>query len=353
MAKAARVRDVLVLGGGPAGCATAIHCAQRGLQVTLLEAKAFPRHRPGETLHPGVEPILRQLGVLERVLAANFLRHEGNCIEWGGPVRFEAFGSDASGPWRGFQAWRATFDALLLDCVREAGVEIRQPDRATDVVTEDGCVTGVTTADGPLHARFTVDAAGGAHWLARQLRLPVRRHSPRLAVRYGYARGSYPERDEAPLIAADGEGWTWIARVQPDLYQWTRLTMPPAKLARDWRPEELRDLAPEGQPGAADATWRKVASVAGPGFFLVGDAAAVLDPAASHGVLKSLMSGMMAAHLIEQVLVLRQPAGRAAAAYEHWLSGWFETDVARLRELYAPLWPAFQGAASAPRDPLG
>src|ERR1700755_3407527 len=97
------IRDVLVLGGGPAGCAAAIHCAQRGLKVALLEAKAFPRHRPGETLHPGVEPVLRPLGVLKRVLVANFPRHEGNWISWGEhAVRFESFGRDADGPWRGF-----------------------------------------------------------------------------------------------------------------------------------------------------------------------------------------------------------------------------------------------------------
>jgi flavin-dependent dehydrogenase len=48
----------------------------------------------------------------------------------------------------------------------------------------------------------------------------------------------------------------------------------------------------------ADVTWRIISPAAGPGFFLVGDAVAVLDPASSHGVLKALMTGMMAAHLI-------------------------------------------------------
>src|ERR1700677_3173603 len=110
-----RVCDVLILGGGPAGCAAAIQCAQVGLRVVVAEAKAFPRHRPGETLHPGVEPVLRQLGAMEAVEAAGFPRHEGNWVQWGTPPRFEAFGRGDEGPWRGFQAWRATFDALLLE----------------------------------------------------------------------------------------------------------------------------------------------------------------------------------------------------------------------------------------------
>ena len=49
-------------------------------------------------------------------------RHPGIWIEWGGPRRFEAFGRDASGPWSGFQFWRADFDALLVERAREVGI---------------------------------------------------------------------------------------------------------------------------------------------------------------------------------------------------------------------------------------
>jgi 2-polyprenyl-6-methoxyphenol hydroxylase-like FAD-dependent oxidoreductase len=75
---------IVVVGGGPGGCATAIWCALRQLSVTLIEARKFPRHRPGETLHPGVEPILRQLGVAEQVAVASSMRHEGQHVHWGG-----------------------------------------------------------------------------------------------------------------------------------------------------------------------------------------------------------------------------------------------------------------------------
>ncbi|HKP01726.1 MAG TPA: FAD-dependent oxidoreductase [Chthoniobacterales bacterium] len=346
MDKAGAIRDVIVLGGGPAGCAAAIQCAQRGLKVALLEAKAFPRHCPGETLHPGVEPVLRQLGLFERVLTANFPRHEGNWIEWGKqPLRFEPFGSDAEGPWRGFQAWRATFDALLLDRAREVGVEIHQPCATREIIREDGRVAGVMTSAGPLAAKWTLDAAGSRHWLARQLALRVKKFSPRLTARYGYARGRCPARDDAPLISADATGWTWTARIQPELYQWTRLDFARTARPAGWLPAELQGLVPEGPTRAADVTWRKVEPVVGPGFFLVGDAAATLDPASSHGVLKGLMSGMMAAHFVESAGGGGQPEARAMLAYQEWLTGWFDADVAKLRALYSLLSPArFEGA---------
>ncbi|MBA4535538.1 hypothetical protein H1196_23700 [Brevibacillus halotolerans] len=54
----------------------------------------------------------------------------------------------------------------------------------------------------------------------------------------------------------------------------------------------------------ADMTWRVITQLGGPGgYFLIGDAATVLDPASSHGVLKAVMSGMMAGNLIAQMRV--------------------------------------------------
>src|SRR5262245_4355163 len=79
--------DVVVVGGGPAGAATAIACATRGKRVVLIERDLFARERPGETLHPGVEPLLAQLGVADRLSSVVGARHEGIWIEWGGPPR--------------------------------------------------------------------------------------------------------------------------------------------------------------------------------------------------------------------------------------------------------------------------
>src|SRR5215207_4486055 len=98
--------DVVIVGGGPAGSATAIWCARQGLRVLLLEREVFPRHRPGETLPPGVEPVFVQLGVNEAIAEAGFTRHLGTWVSWSGPRRFDPFGRDSRGSWRGFQAPR-------------------------------------------------------------------------------------------------------------------------------------------------------------------------------------------------------------------------------------------------------
>ena len=105
--------DVVIVGGGPAGCAAAICCAQAGHTVALLDAEPFPRHRPGESIHPGVLTVLRKLGVDRNVADAGFLRYPGHTVAWGGRPHFQPFGSDEAGPWLGIQVIREEFDAIL------------------------------------------------------------------------------------------------------------------------------------------------------------------------------------------------------------------------------------------------
>src|SRR4051794_25366150 len=81
--------DLLIIGAGPAGCAAAISARRHGLTVMMLEASAQPRRVPGETLHPGIEPLFARLGVAAQVARAGFHRHAGIRIGWDAPARFE------------------------------------------------------------------------------------------------------------------------------------------------------------------------------------------------------------------------------------------------------------------------
>jgi flavin-dependent dehydrogenase len=329
--------DVVVIGSGPAGAAAAIASAQLGLQVILLEAQAFPRSHPGETLHPGVEPLLQQMGVLNSVLSAGFLRHTGNWVQWEGDRQFMAFGEDESGAWQGFQAVRADFDALLLTQAQALGVTVLHPCRALGLLTENnGRVVGVETTQGRLRSAAVIDAAGGNHWGARQLGLSIQYHAPRLTAYYGYVAGDCPARDGAPAIAADEQGWTWTAKVRHQLYQWTRLSFVDQP-SHHWLPPEFAELTIRQPMRGADVTWRRVSQPAGEGYFLVGDAAIVLDPTSSHGVLRALMSGMMAGNLIAQCLRNNCIEQQAIQHYCEWITQWFQHDLYKLRQLYRML----------------
>jgi 2-polyprenyl-6-methoxyphenol hydroxylase-like FAD-dependent oxidoreductase len=68
--------DLVIVGGGPAGCAAAIAARSYGLSLALFERDAAPTLRTGDAVHPGIEPLLIRLGVMEAVQQAGFLRYE-------------------------------------------------------------------------------------------------------------------------------------------------------------------------------------------------------------------------------------------------------------------------------------
>jgi flavin-dependent dehydrogenase len=300
-----------------------------------LERETFPRDRPGESLHPGFESLLDQLGVLDAVFAAGFLRFDGNWVESKGATSFDAFKPTQTGTSRGLQAWRPEFDSILLQRARDLGVEIAQPGRALRPMVEGSRVSGVETEAGRLDAAFVIDAAGRGNWLARHLNLEIQTRSPKLLAHYAYMEGACPGRDDNPGFFVDKNGWTWTARVRPGLYNWTRLNVEDNAVDRDFTPEEFASLRQIGRVQAADVTWRLVTECAGDGYFLCGDAAAVLDPTSSHGVVKAIMSGAQAADLIVQILKQGADAREAAAKFRELFSKWFEHDVGRLKGQHA------------------
>jgi flavin-dependent dehydrogenase len=340
--------DVLVVGGGPAGAAAAIWAAHCGLRVVLLERTIFPRHRPGETLHPGAVSIFKQLGVAEQVAAASGVRHQGQATEWAGRRSFAQFGADAEGPWQGYQILRERLDTILMARARDLGVIVLQPQAAVEPIIRGGRVAGIR-ARSDINAGFVVDATGMRGFLRRHLPLSEMTLSPPLRAYYGYGEGEIGESDVIPSLVGDERGWTWTAQIGPRSFIWTRLDFnagrKPSKKPALFRVQWHKSVR------GADVTWRFVPTSAGRGYFVAGDAAAVLDPAASHGVLRAMMSGVMAAHVISKVTsgVLTENDG--VRHYRGWLKTWFEHDVQRLRELYRELDPTLAWAIEASANP--
>jgi flavin-dependent dehydrogenase len=188
------------------------------------------------------------------------------------------------------------------------------------------------TSTGPVTAQIVVDATGASRWLGRSMGIASPARSPRLVARYGYVEGSCPARDKAPLLVGNASGWTWSARVRPRTYQWTSIRF--GERAVGEVPDELRGLATLGPERGADVTWRMAERTAEASWFMVGDASATLDPTSSHGVLKALLSGMTAAHLIAASITGKAPADEIAAAYNDWVATWFAADAERLRAFY-------------------
>ncbi|HEY2744176.1 MAG TPA: FAD-dependent oxidoreductase, partial [Polyangia bacterium] len=157
--------DVVIAGAGPAGCATALACARRGLEVLLVDRARFPRDKPcGEGLLPTGVGALAELGLLAAV-RRTALRLDGvgfSVDDDGAPVAFAEFPAGERAPAYGLGVRRLAFDALLVEAVRAQptatvleGVAARAPLRGSD-----GAVCGLATDVGPIEARVVAAADG-------------------------------------------------------------------------------------------------------------------------------------------------------------------------------------------------
>ena len=323
------VFDVLVMGAGPAGCAAAIHAAACGLRVALIEKARFPRDLPGEALHPDVSRLFAELGVAKAISKAGFISNPGWTLKRSGDRSFVPF-IGQSGLQFGVQAWRSKLDTILLAHARRSGATVVQPAASGKVLLEGDRVAGVEVDGEHWHCRYLVDASGSARWLSRSLRLPVKDFSPRLVARYAYSDGNcelgvIPEFREHPC------GWTWLARVRKDRCQCVQLGL--SGDAGPVPPPPFDSVRFRG----ADVTWRLTPECAGAGYYLCGDAAVVLDPAASSGVERALASGLKAADLIVEVTLNRMHSLAAARVYRQWCSKQFVEHARQLASRYAEL----------------
>ena len=326
--------QLLVLGAGPAGCAAAIAAAMSGMSVAIIERSEFPRHRPGEALHPGMRLLFKQLGIEREIETCNFVTFEGIWREIEGDRTFTRFGPAGDSGWLGLQAIRSEFDSVLLNRAKQLGVKILQPVKAVaPIKTSDNRVVGIETSHGRIYSRFVVDAGGGNHWLARRLGQKINTYSPVLIANYGYESSCAVSDSQLPMIRNEVNGWVWHAKVRDGCYQWVNMS---------WT-DSMKEKPLANNSRAANVTWRRAEILAGSGFFVVGDAAVVLDPGSSHGVLRAVMSGIMSAHVAQQIQDAPSQQEQLLNGYCEWLSDWFEHDVQSLGALYSthpnsPIW---------------
>lgn len=327
--------DVTVVGCGPAGLSSAITCAQYGLKVTIIEYNTKLVSRPGESLLPGIEPILKQLGIHKEFLSSDIIKHKGNWVKWGGEITFIPFGGDDNSTWTGFQTFRPNFDHLLLDKALDMGVNVIWSAKTTKPISENNRIVGIDINSDRHYSSYVIDATGIRNWLCKRLELKIDYYSDPLIAYFGYVKGSCNKDQHLPCIIADKHGWIWTAKINEQLYQWVRLFFDKKSIEPNWLPSQFSGMKRMNHTRGSDVTWRRVSIPAGYGYFIVGDAATVLDPASSHGIQRAIMSGMMAAHMISKISEDKSREDQAILEYSRWVREWFLHDVKKLKGFYS------------------
>ena len=215
--------DVIVVGAGPAGSATATHLARRGLHVSLLEKSQFPREKVcGDGLTPRATRQLIRLGI-DTSVSAGWLHNKGLRI-YGGDRPFQLDWPDlADFPPYGLVRPRSDFDDLLVRNAVASGAKLYELANVTAPIIDPRTdrITGVLTKDGRrFTAPMVVAADGNSTRLSTAMGLTVREDRPMgVAVRTYYTSPRHNDDYlESWLELWDGEpgrsallpGYGWI-----------------------------------------------------------------------------------------------------------------------------------------------
>ncbi|WP_286038007.1 FAD-dependent monooxygenase [Xanthomonas sp. NCPPB 2654] len=359
---------VAIVGGGAAGCATALALAAHGVEDTVVvDLGRAPGWRLGEAIAPNGAAVLQRLGVWDTFLAQAPLSSAGSCASWGKPeLGYNDF--IVAGQGKGWHVDRSAFDAMLAAAVPARGGSVLRGLRLCGIsrTEQGGYLLELRDGDGrhrQLQAGFLVDASGIAAAAVRRLGVARNEVDCLAFVAAVFALQRPDAIPSQALLEACQDGW-WYAAKLPGERMVVALAVDPARqrycrdaavwlaAAKDtqhvarWLQQGEATLPDNGGLLAALAPAAILSRVVGERWLAVGDAASAYDPLAAQGIVKALQDGEAAGHALAQHLHGAGPV--ALASYQERVFARF-TEHLRLRHaLYArerrwpqaPFWQA-------------
>jgi flavin-dependent dehydrogenase len=239
-----------------------------------------------------------------------------------------------SSPPHAYQVWRQDFDKMLYDHARECGVDAREGHEVVAVEQLGPRETrlDVRADDGRsyrIQSRYLVDASGRDAFVSSKKRLRRKNDRHQSAAIFGHFRDAErrPGRDAGNIsIYSFEHGWMWMIPLPDGVMSVGAVCRPDYLKQRKGRTVDFLLDTLKRSP----ALWRRLehaaligdevrvtgnysydsARMGGPGWVLVGDAFAFLDPVFSSGVYLAMSGAEQAVNVVDTAL--RSPAREAA-----------------------------------------
>jgi flavin-dependent dehydrogenase len=356
--------DILIIGAGPAGSIACAMLARLGRQVLCLEAGVFPRFQIGESLLPRCNDILDEAGLLQAVMARNFMPKPAALFLKGDERERFSFADMFPGQrTAAMQVPRSDFDQTLATQARKYGADIRFQHRV-DTIDFNGSqsvahVTDLeTNARFDVEAKFIIDCSGYGRVLPKLLNLEKTPSlGPRVAIFNhfeGDVRPSGPEEGDIWACIHPSGPWTWIipfSNGRTSVGVVAERAMAEAAGATD-RERLLHMLSGDpnawGRVGKATPvlktarleSWSaSVTQFHGAGWALTGNASEFLDPIFSSGVTLALESSSRAAKLAHRQLngetvdwdkEYTDVMNRAVGVFRVFVHAWYTGDLQKV-----------------------
>ncbi len=299
--------DVIVVGARVAGAATAMLLARQGLRVLAVDRVSFPRDTISshQLQVPGVA-LLHRWGLLGKLTAAGTPPARRVRFDVGGGLVMEGRFPGYEGVDALYSPRRTLLDTILVEAAREAGAEVRENFRVTQVTASGGRVTGIRgsargrpemteTASLVIGADGKRSLVAGAVGARRYRERPVRSFASysywagvpvsggELYQRPGRAVAVFPTNDELTMVYAAAP-MTEFASARADLEGHYLRTLglcgDLGERVRSGRRAERLRTTPD-QPNTFRCSH-------GPGWALAGDAGVVMDSISAQGMTNAL-----------------------------------------------------------------